>query len=61
MANAVCHDGYCEPTLNREDSLNTTFGDRAIIGVAVLAALVFSALIWYETSHGIYINPAFFG
>ncbi len=61
MTDAVCHDGYCEPTLNREDSSKMTFGVKAmLIGGYVLLAVVIAAVLWYEASIGIYIDPAAF-
>jgi hypothetical protein len=61
MTNAVCHDGYCESTLNREDSSKMAFGVKAmIIGGYVLLAVALGALLWYESSIGIYIDPAAF-
>jgi hypothetical protein len=58
MTNTYCHEGYCEPTLNREDSHKLTLGDKALIGGYVLVAVVVSALVWYGASQGIYVDPA---
>ncbi len=59
MANAICDDGYCEPTLNREDSSEMAFGEKMMItGGFVLIAIALGALLWYESSVGIYIDPA---
>ncbi len=61
MANTVCHDGYCEPSLNSEVDQTTIFGDKAlIIGLYSLLAIAIGAFLWYEASIGIYIDPTAF-
>jgi len=61
MTNAICHDGYCEPILNRENSSKMTFGAKVIlIGGSALLAVAIAALSWYVASIGIYIDPAAF-
>ena len=64
MSNAICHDGFCEPTLNsadsitnRADSTTMTLGAKiSIIGGSVLAVVAWAALLWYEVSLGIYLG-----
>lgn len=59
MASTVCHDEYCEPTLTRKDSFEMTLGDKMIVtGGFLLVAIALGALLWYEASIGIYIDPA---
>jgi hypothetical protein len=59
MSNTICHDGYCEPALNREASLKTTIGEKAIIvGVYLLLVAASGALLWYGASMGYYPDPA---
>lgn len=59
MANAICNDEYCNPTLNREVDQTTIFGDKTlIIGGYALFAIALGALLWYEASIGIYIDSA---
>ncbi|MBU2702279.1 hypothetical protein Ga0466249_003406 [Sporomusaceae bacterium BoRhaA] len=56
MANLIGHDDvYREPTLNKEDNIKTTFGEKIII-VAVYLLLMVSlgALSWYGASMGYY-------
>jgi hypothetical protein len=57
MANVVCHDGYCESILNRDDSSKMTFGDKAIIGGLVLVAIAALAFSLYGVSLGYYPVP----
>ncbi len=57
MANAVCHDGYCESISNRDDSSAMTFVDKAIIGGAGLLAIAVLALSLYGVSLGYYPVP----
>ncbi len=59
MANTVCHDGYCEPTLNKENNQTTIFGENTlVIGGYALFAIALGALLWYEASIGIYIDSS---
>ncbi|WP_378952567.1 hypothetical protein [Pelosinus sp. sgz500959] len=55
MANIYCHDGRCEST--HEEAPNMEISDRTIIGVYLLMMIVFTAIVWYEVSIGIYIDP----
>jgi hypothetical protein len=55
MANTYCHKGYCEPA---EESSKMEISDKVIIGGFVLAMIVFTAILWYGVSMGIYIDPA---
>ena len=60
MANAICNDEYCESTLNRENDQTTIFGDKTLlIGGYALVAIALGALLWYESSIGIYIDSTF--
>lgn len=60
MANAMCNEGYCDSTSNREVSLEMTVGNKiSIIGGGILAVVALTALLWYEVTLGIYINSAF--
>jgi hypothetical protein len=54
MANAYCHKGYCEPV---EESSKTEISDKVIIGGFVLTMIVFTAILWYGASIGIYVDP----
>jgi len=56
MANLIGHDDvYCEPTLNKEDSLKMTVGEKIIIvGVYILLMVSLGALSWYGASMGYY-------
>jgi apolipoprotein N-acyltransferase len=56
MANAYCHDGYCEPTGKK--STNTEISNKALIGGYFLFMVALAALIWYGISIGVYIDPA---
>lgn len=52
MAKTVCHDGCCEPTLNREDNSKMTFGEKAIIiGGYVVLVVALGALSWYGAGY----------
>ena len=52
MANTICHDGYCEPALNRKDSSEMAFGFKAmIIGGYVLFAIALGAFSWYGAGY----------
>jgi len=55
MVNTYCHNGYCEPI---EESSKMEFSDKVIIGGFILAMIVFSAILWYGVSIGIYVDPA---
>ncbi len=60
MANAICHDRYCESTQNREDGPKTTLGDKVlIISGYFLFSIALVALLVYEASQGIYVDTAF--
>ena len=54
MANTYYHNGYCEPT---DKESNTMVSDIVIIGGYVLSMIAFTAIIWYGTSIGIYVDP----
>lgn len=56
MANAYCHNGYCEPTGKK--STNTEISDKVVIGGYILFVIALAALVLYEASLGIYIDPA---
>ena len=55
MANTYCHDGYCEPA---GKETNTELSDKVVIGGYVLFVIALAALVLYEASLGIYIDPA---
>jgi hypothetical protein len=56
MANTYCHKGYCEPA--EEENSKMEISDKVIIGGFILAMIVFSAILWYGASIGIYVDPA---
>jgi hypothetical protein len=57
MANVICSDKYCESTLNRDDNLAMTLGDKAVImGGYALFLVVLSVLVLYGASQGIYVD-----
>ncbi len=58
MANTVCHNGYCEPTLNREDSFVTSIGDKVIIGGFAFFVITSLALSIYGVLMGYYPDPS---
>jgi hypothetical protein len=55
MANAYCHKGYSESV---EESIKTQSNDKLLIGGFVLAMIVFTAILWYGASIGIYVDSA---
>jgi len=57
MANVICHDGYCEPALTREENTNMTLGEVATIGGIGLVLIAILALSLYGTSLGYYPVP----
>jgi hypothetical protein len=60
MANAICNGEYCESTLNRENAQTTILGNETLlIGGYALLAIALGALLWYEVTIGIYLDPAF--
>ena len=57
MANTYCHDRCCESTC--KESPNMGASDKIIIGFYVLIMIAFTAILWYEVSIGIYIDPTY--
>ncbi len=58
MANAICHDEYCEPTRNNKESYNMDFNNKMmIIGGFLLIAIVIGTSLWYGVSQGVYVDP----
>jgi hypothetical protein len=57
MANVICHEEYCESTLDRDDSSKMTFGDKAIISGLTLVMAVIIGLSLYGISLGYYPVP----
>ncbi|GMB00877.1 hypothetical protein [Pelosinus sp. IPA-1] len=56
MANTYCHNGYCDPT--GKESNDTEISDKVVIGGYILFVIALAALVLYEASLGIYIDPA---
>lgn len=56
MANTYCHDEYCEPT--GSESTKKEISNKVIIGGYILFVIALGAIMWYEASIGIYIDPA---
>ena len=55
MANAICHNGYCEPMLDREENSGMTFGEKTtIVGGYVLFVIAVGVVLWYAASAGYY-------
>jgi hypothetical protein len=57
MANAICHEEYCESVLDRADSSKMTFRDKAIIGGFILFAITGFAISIYGAFMGYYPMP----
>ncbi len=57
MANAICHEEYCESVLDRADSSKMTLGDKAIIGGISLVVIAAFALSIYGSFMGYYPTP----
>ena len=57
MANTICHDGYCEPAITREENSKMTLGDIAVIGAFGLLIIGVFALTLYGVSLGYYPAP----
>jgi len=69
MANVYCDSEYCEPISKESanvDSSDTVFSDTVfsnivfsntvLFGGIALMLIVFTAIVWYENSIGIYID-----
>lgn len=57
MANAYCHDDRCESTL--KESPDMEISNKVILGGYALLMIVFTAIVWYEVSIGMYLDPAY--
>ena len=55
MASAICHNGYCETILDREENSKMTFGEKTtIISGYVLFVVALGVALWYGASAGYY-------
>ena len=57
MENIYCQDRCAEPIPKENSTMEIS--DKTIIGVFTLIMIVFTAILWYEVSIGMYIDPTY--
>ncbi|SFL42012.1 hypothetical protein [Pelosinus propionicus] len=55
MANAYCHNRYCEST--KKEELNESMNKKILIGGYLLFLVALTAIVLYGASIGVYIDP----